>query len=279
MTKTVTTINGRLVERNQAKISVFDNTLLYADGLFETLLAIDDQLVLENEHLTRLYRGAKQLGLDMPVSRQRLSGWMHRTVKAHPSKIKKLRLTVTSGEAARWVGSQGKQQIILSASPHKFQVEPFELFVSDLRVDHLSPFRRLKTTSCVIHAAALRQAKARGYHDALLLNECGQVAETTSANIFWISRGKLMTPLISAGCLDGVTRRLLLRLARTLGLNTGEETCTMEELFGADELLITSSLKLVAPVWRIRHGRRVLRIPCGPVTRLLSEQLAAFLGL
>ena len=125
--KTVTSINGRIVKRGDDKISVFDNSLLYAEGLFETLLAIDNRLLFFTEHYNRLKKGARVLGIKIPVDRKTMKQWMERILKAHPDRIVKLRLTVTSGEAARWVGTQGKQQIILSASPHSLPDKPFIL--------------------------------------------------------------------------------------------------------------------------------------------------------
>jgi len=81
MLKTVTTINGRFVENKDARISVFDNSLLYAEGLFETFLAIDDRILFAEDHLKRLFKGAKVIGLDIPVSTDRLIKWMKKTAK------------------------------------------------------------------------------------------------------------------------------------------------------------------------------------------------------
>jgi len=254
-----------------ARISVFDNALLYAEGLFETFLAVDDRIILLEQHLDRLYRGAKVIGLTVPVSRKTLSTWMVATVKAHPDRIKKLRLTISSGEAARWVGVQGKPQVILSASPHELPVKPYSLLVSDLKIDHESVFRRIKTISYAIHAAALKRAKDRGFDDALLLNRSDRLAEVTSANIFWVRKGRLYTPPLSAGCLDGVTRLLVIREARGLGLTLVEKTDRLEGIAGADEVFVSSSLKLILGVDRIRSGRRVFRFPIGPITTRLFD--------
>ena len=268
---TVTSINGRLVDREQARVSVFDNSLLYAEGVFETLLAIDDRLIFEKEHLARLYRGAAVIGLEVPVSRDRLSRWMQRTVRAHPDRIKKLRLTVTSGEAARWVGRQGKPQIILSASPHRLPEQPFRLYVSRFRVDQQSVFRQIKTLSYAIHAAALKQAREKGYDDALLVNQRGRIAEVTSANIFWVKRGRVYTPPISSGCLEGVTRKSVLKQAARLGYEIKERDQTVEGLLAADEVFISSSLKLLIGVSPIRYGRRDHYLPPGPIAETFRQ--------
>ena len=273
-TNTITTINGELVPDSKAKISVFDNSLLYADGLFETFLACEDRVLFLKEHLDRLYKGAAVIDLKLPVGRRRLGEWMRRTIAAHPDRIKKLRLTVTSGEAARWVGVPGKPQVILSAAPHTIPEKPFRLQVSEWRVDQDSEFRRIKTISYAIHAAAFRKAKQDKFDDALMLNKKGHVAEVTSANIFWCRRQKIYTPPITAGCLEGVTRILLLREANKLGLSIIEKNEPLKRMVEADEVFISSSLKLVLGVSEIACGKQHYRFQPGEITRSVAAQIA-----
>ena len=273
--KTVTSINGRLVRRGQDKISVFDNSLLYAEGLFETFLAIDDRIIFLKEHLQRLHKGARVIGLKIPVSSEILTKWMVATVKAHPDRITKLRLTMTSGESARWTGVRGKPQVILSASPHELPRRPFRLYVSEFKVDQDSLFRRIKTLSYAIHAAALNRARRMRCDDALLLNENDHIAEVTSANIFWVNKGHIHTPPLSAGCLEGITRKIVIRQARNLGYRLTEKNARLDSLVNADEVFISSSLKLVVPVSRIRTSRRAWDIKPGPVGEKLAERFTA----
>lgn len=279
MLKTVTTINGRFRDRQDARISVFDNALLYAEGLFETLLAVDDRIIFLEEHINRLYRGAKVLGLNIPVTSERLSTWMKKTVRAHPDRITKLRLTLTAGEAARWVGRQGKPQVILSASPHALPEQPFRIQVSRFRVDHKSVFRRIKTLSYVIHAAALQQARRADCDDALLLNQDDKVAEVTSANVFWVKNGRIFTPPISSGCLEGITRKIVIKEARRIGHPVAEKSCSLSRLLESDELFISSSLKLVVGVSMVKVGRKGYKLPSGPITADLARQFYRLVGL
>lgn len=269
--KVITNINGRFVPRGQDKISVFDNALLYAEGLFETFLAVDDRIIFMEEHLRRLYQGAKVIGLKLPVSTDRLVRWMIRTVRKHPDRITKLRLTITSGESVRFVGRQGKPQVILSASTHKLPLQPFKLWVTEFRIDQESIFRRIKTLSYAIHAAALRQAHRNDCDDALLLNEKKQIAEVTSANIYYVKKGKLYTPPLSAGCLEGITRKYVIRESTRLGLKIIEKNCDLPTLLAADEVFISSSLKLVVGVGKIRIGRKFYSLATGPVTPLVAN--------
>jgi len=247
--KTVTSINGRLVPKREARVSVFDNSLLYAEGLFETFLAVDDNAIFSKEHLQRLTRGAKTIGLDLPATPDRLTKWMKRILRAHPSRIKKLRLTLTSGESARWLGRSGRPQIILSAAPHKLPTEPFRLHVSRFKVDHQSIFRQIKTLSYAINAAAFKKALELECDDAPL------------------------------GCLEGVTRRIVLREAQQLGIRIHEQRCSLDRLAKADEVFISSSLKLLIGVGLIKHGRRRLRFRPGPVADVLRHHFLHLAGI
>ncbi len=275
----VTSMNGRIVAPGEARVSVFDNSFLYAEGLFETLLAIGDRPLFYDLHYDRLRRGAAATGLKIPVKNRQLEEWMRAALAAHPARVKKLRLTVTAGESARWVGIQGSPQVIISVSPHDLPTRPFRLFVSPLRVDQRSSFRRIKTLSYAIHAASLRQAKAHGCDDALLLNEAGQVAEVTSANIFWVSHNRVYTPPVAAGCLEGVTRLIVLDEAYKLGVSVEERQITLRSLLHAEELFISSSLKLVVPVSRVLTPERAFQFSSGPITNALARYFRHRIGL
>jgi branched-chain amino acid aminotransferase len=268
--KTVTTINGRSVAKREAKISIFDNSLLYAEGLFETFLTVDDRILFLDEHLRRLYRGAKLIDLKIPVTQKTLTAWMFKTIREHPSRMVKLRMTLTGGESARWVGRSGKPQVILSAAPHILPQQQHKLLVSDFRVDQESPFRSIKTISYAINATALKEAVRAKCDDALLLNEKGKVAEATSSNVFWIKRGRMYTPPVSAGCLAGVTREIMFREAPRLGISVMERSESLKGLLTADEILVTSSLKLVVGVGRIIHGESKTSFNPGPITATLK---------
>ncbi len=277
--KTVTTINGHFVPPSKAVVSVFDNSLLYAEGLFETLLAVGDRPIFAAEHLARLNKGARLIRLPLPVTDDRLLKWMAATLRKHSSRVKKLRLTITGGESARWTGRAGKPSVILSASPHQIPRKPFRLLVSELKVDQQSVMRNIKTISYAISAAAIRQAKDLGFDDALLLNERDEIAEVTSANIFWVRSGQVFTPPLSAGCLEGVTRGQVFREAARLGLRLKEKSTSLKELWAADEIFISSSLKLVVGVAEIRAHRSARKFSEGPITRELVKRFNLLLGL
>lgn len=204
---------------------------------------------------------------------------MKDALRAHPDRVKKIRLTVTSGESARWVGVSGKPQVALIVAPHELPPKPFKLHVSEFKVDQKSVFRIIKTLSYAIHAVALKQAKAAGCDDALMLNQAGQIAEVTSANVYWVKSGKIYTPPIGSGCLEGVTRKVVLAESKRLGFSIIEKNGTLQTLLDADEVFISSSLKLVVGVSHIKIGKRNHVIAAGPVTELFSNYFRRMIGL
>lgn len=265
-------LDGTLVPPSRAVISVFDNSLLYAEGLFETCLAIDDRVLFLSEHLKRLYRGTALTDMTMPVDRKTLRDWFIRIAAKHPAQIKKIRLTLTAGEAARWAGKQGRPRLILSAAEHIIPTHPYSLHLSEFPIDEGSVFRRIKTISYALHAAALKKAEKMGCDDALLLNRNNQIAEVTSANIFWLKGGSVFTPAIEDGCLEGVTRGRVLAEIKKLGLTVIEKTDSLPGLLAADEVFVSSSLKLIAPVSLIVYGQKKQTFEVGEITRQLRKQ-------
>ncbi|MBK7140977.1 MAG: aminotransferase class IV [bacterium] len=274
----IASINGKLFKPDQAKISVFDNSLLYAEGLFETFLGVEDQVVFAKEHLDRLERGAKVIGLQLPASRTQIETWMKRALKAYPARVKQLRLTVTAGDSPRWRGKASDPQVIILVGPHQLPTRPTRLIVSPFRVDEESVFRRIKTISYAIHAAALKIAKRKKYDDAIMLNERGYVAEVSSANIFWVKRGIVYTPPVNAGCLEGTTREVMLRQTRKLKLRLVEKDATVKQLVSADEVFISSSTRLVISVQEIADKKRHFFEP-GPVTEMIRQHFLRMVGL
>ena len=181
-------------------------------------------------------------------------------------------MTLTAGEAARWAGKQGSPRLILSAAEHTISTHPYKLHVSCFAIDEGSVFRRIKTISYALHAAALKKAEIIGCDDALLLNSKRQIAEVTSANIFWVKGGSVFTPAIEDGCLKGVTRGRVLAESKKLGLSVTEKTGYLRSLLTADEIFVSSSLKLIAPVSLIVHGQMNYTFEVGEITRQLRKQ-------
>jgi len=151
--------------------------------------------------------------------------------------------------------------------------KPFKLFVSDYRLDQKSLFRRIKTLSYIIHAASLKQALLKRCDDALLLNENNYISEVTSANIFLVLKGKIYTPPLTSGCLEGVTRQVVIDEARELGLKIYERNKTIDDLLRADEIFISSSLKLILGVSQIIFNNKKYSFSPGQVTAKMNRHM------
>lgn len=277
--KVVTTINGKLVSDSQAKISVYDNSLLYAEGLFETYMAVKNQIAFPKEHFDRLQKGAKLLGIKIPVESSVLLKWLTATARKHPGKIKRLRLTITSGDSPVWRDKPGKPRVIISVIEHKFDLSPQKLYVPEFRVDGDSSFNHIKTIAYGLRAAALRQAQKNNCEDALLLNNRENVTEMTSANIFWVKNGRIYTPPISAGCLEGVTRRVILEQDKKVNWGIEEKNCTLKELSMADEVFSTSSVRLSRPIGEIKSATINAKFKTGDVWRKIFDHLSGLLDI
>ena len=279
MKKIVTSINGRIVSGKEARISVYDNALLYAEGLFETFLAIDDRLAFPKYHFMRLRQGARLLGLKLPASESKLISWLKKTARAHPARFKRLRLTITGGESAVWTGHRGKSQVICSAVEHKFDSSPLKLYAPESKIDERLLFNRIKTISYGAKAAALREAQKNKCDDALLINGSGNISELTSANIFWTKKNKIFTPPVTAGCLEGVTRKIILKEAKRNRWQIIEKNCSLKELKSADEVFSSSSVRLVRAVGEIRAKNYKAKFEAGPMSEIIFTRICEILDI
>lgn len=279
MKKIATSINGRVVSGKDARISVYDNGLLYAEGLFETFLAIDDRLAFSRDHFMRLRKGAALLGLKLPESESKLTIWLKKTARAHPARLKRLRLTITGGESAVWLGKRGKSQVICSAVEQKFDNSPLKLYAPDSKIDESLMLNRIKTISYGAKAAALREALKNKCDDALLINSLGNISELTSANIFWTSKNKIYTPPVAAGCLEGVTRKIIFRQAKKQNWQIIEKNCSLKELRSADEVFSSSSVRLVRPIGEILSKNYKAKFAPGIKCKMIFDSLCKLLDL
>ncbi|HHI03178.1 MAG TPA: hypothetical protein ENL22_06625 [candidate division Zixibacteria bacterium] len=269
-------INGKAVPNSQAKISVFDNSLFYADGLFETLMAIGGKPVFLDDHLRRLEKGADLIGIKLPVSIETISRWIVGANKKNEAPVKKIRVTVTAGDSAFWAGKKSAPRIIIIVTEYELPTKPFRLTVSPFRVDGRSPFRNVKTLSFIIEMTSRKQAYSEKYDDAILLNRRGNVAETTSANLFWVKKGVLYTTPLTAGCLEGMTRKHIIDLAKKNDIPARIKNIKLDELLKSDEIFVTSSLKLILPVISIDTDKRH-EYRSGPLTKRLKSLLIRYI--
>lgn len=247
-----------------------DRGLLLGDGLFETILAVDGDLVLFEPHIARMQAGCAALGLPAPDAdgAQRICELALGDTGMTSGRAA-VRLTLTAGSGGRGLDrpTEPEPHIFAAVSAAPTPDPTIALLTSDIRRNPSSPGSRFKTLSYLDNVLARRQA-APG--EALMLNTSGEIACAAAGNIFWIEDGCLFTPALDCGVLDGVMRRQVLNAAPSHGLATRESRLPPEVLQRAEAIFVTNSLIGVRPVSWI-DGRYISSLP---VVQALAEALA-----
>jgi branched-subunit amino acid aminotransferase/4-amino-4-deoxychorismate lyase len=222
-----------------------DRGFLLGDGLFETVLAVGGRPLFLGEHLARLARGCAVLGLPTPdagvVRRavdQALAGAGLIDVRAA------VRLTWTAGSGGRGLDRPASVQprLVATAAPAPASSGPASLAIVSVRRNQASPGARLKTLAYLDNVLARREARGLGADEAVMLNTAGEVACAAAANLFWIAEGRLCTPALDCGVLDGIARAQVLALAARMGMERAELRAGPETLIQAEAIFLTNSL-------------------------------------
>jgi len=278
MKKTVS-IDGRLVNDEDAKISVLDHGLLYGDGLFEGIRVRAGRVFRIEKHLARLSVGARAIGLELPFSPSEIGRIVTSAVREFGQKEAYVRLIVTRGE-----GPLGVDPTTCKAPTVVCIVAEIGLFTAEQRARGLSMItasnRRpnpdvqdvaIKTLNYLGSALAKQEARRQGADEALFLNQRGQVAEAAVANIFALRGRELATPPPIDGCLEGINRGAVMEIGRELGLDVIERSLGRRDLFAADEVFITGSGAGVVGVSRL-DGQAIGRGKTGEMTLELERR-------
>lgn len=271
-------IDGQIVDRAEARISVVDHGLLYGDGVFEGMRAHGGVVFAIERHLKRLTIGARALHLELPGGIDGIHDVVLRTLEADGGGDRYIRLVVTRGD-----GPLGLDPTRCEGSRVVCIVDTIALFSDEKRAAGLSlitsSFRRpppevldprIKSLNYLNNVQAKGEAVRQGADDALMLNMRGHVAETSVANLFVVRDGVLMTPPVTDGCLDGVTRGTVIECARELGIPFVERTLGRMDLFGADEVFMTGTGAGIVRISRL-DGERIGGETVGETTVQLSE--------
>lgn len=275
-------IDGKYYGERDAKVSVFDHGLLYGDGIFEGIRAYNGRVFKLKEHIDRLFCSAKSLLLEIPMDRKKIAAAVVETCRRNKLRDGYIRLVVTRG-----VGTLGlnpnrckNPSIIIIAGkiqlyPPAYYQRGMEIItVPTVRNVHSALNPAIKSLNYLNNILAKIEANNSGCEEAIMLNAQGFVAECTGDNIFIVSEKRLITPPLSAGALYGITRRVVMELARESGLEVCEADLTRHELFNADECFLTGTGAELVPVVKI-DGRVIGTGKPGPVTKQLVTQYHA----
>lgn len=240
-------IDGVLKDVDRARIAPNDRGFLLADGLFETMRAVDGKVQFFHAHYRRLCEGIKVLGFSTEWTEDLLDEACGDLLAANDLVDASLRLTVTRGAGPRGLlpPHDVAPTIMLTAfgmthEPHTLPAA--SLTVSDIRRNEGSPLSRIKALGYLDNIMALSAARDAGFDDAVMLNNAGRVCSATAANIFAMTGQRLVTPPLEDGVLGGITRARLLKAAAGQGYDVVEESLGVEQLKSADSLYLTNSL-------------------------------------
>jgi branched-chain amino acid aminotransferase len=260
-------INGTLVPDDEARISVFDHGLVTGDGVFETIKVVRGVPFALSRHLARLARSAAGLGLAEPDLDQIRAGAMA-VAGSSELELARMRITVTGGIAPLGSerGGSPLTAIVALGEMHAPAPSADVTTVPWPRNEH-GALSGLKTTSYGENVRALAYAVEHGGSEAIFPNTAGNLCEGTGTNVFVVSDGKLLTPPLSAGCLAGVTRALVIEWA-----GAAEQDLPLAALAGADEAFLTGTTRDVQPIRGV-DGQALPAAP-GPITKKAAEVFA-----
>jgi len=272
-------ISGKLYNKEDAKISVYDHGLLYGDGVFEGLRSYNGKVFRLEEHLKRLWDSAKAIWLTIPSTPEDVGRAIYETLAVNGIKDGYIRLMVTRGAGSLGLDPNrtSNPQIIIitdkiSLYPEDFYQDGLHIITASTLRNHsaaLSP--RIKSMNYLNNILAKIEGLQAGCIEALMLNHKGEVAECTGDNIFLVRDKVLLTPPIDAGILEGVTRNVVIELAREAGVTVREIALTRHDVYIADECFLTGTAAEVIPVVKVDNRRIGAGLP-GPITKDLIQR-------
>jgi len=273
-------LNGQLVDKEKAVVSVFDHGLLYGDGVFEGIRAYNGRVFKLPEHLDRLFNSARAIMLEVPMSKKALEEAVIATLRANKLRDAYIRLVVTRGEGDLGLDPQKCEKATVFIITDKIALYPQEFYDKGLSVitssvkrnisEALSP--SIKSLNYLNNVLAKAEASRQNAPEAIMLNREGYVAECTGDNIFVVKENTLVTPPTWAGALEGITRNIVMDIARNkLKLLVKEEVFTPYHVYVGDEVFLTGTAAEVVPVTTV-DGRMVGDGKPGKMTLKLMKE-------
>jgi branched-chain amino acid aminotransferase len=272
-------INGKLFDKADAKISVYDHGLLYGDGVFEGIRVYDGKIFRLREHVERLFDSARAIKLDIPLTREQMAEAIKSTVKANNKQNGYIRPIVTRGAGTLGLDPRKTTDPQVIVIVDDISLYPPEVYQNGLELATVATIRnhpaalnpRIKSLNYLNNILAKIEGIQAGCLEALMLNHMGEVAECSGDNIFIIKRGVLRTPSLEAGVLEGVTRNAVIELARAAEIPVQEMPLTRHDIYAADECFLTGTAAEVIAVVKV-DGRAIGNGKPGSITRQLGER-------
>jgi len=272
-------LDGRFVsKREDASVSLFDHGFLYGDGVFEGIRIYNGRIFRLEDHLDRLYGSATGIGLDIPMDREAMRKIVLETARRSGLEEAYVRLVVSRGYGDLGIDPRKCRKAAVYVIADKIAVYAKEKYEKGLKVITASTRRQrpdslnsqIKSLNYINNILGFQEAIRAGADEAIMLNDSGYITEATADNIFVIRGGEVLTPPAYLGLLKGITRGVVLELAREMAIPSDERVLVMQDVYTADEVFLTGTGAELVPVVEV-DGRRIGAGRPGPVfLRLLN---------
>jgi branched-chain amino acid aminotransferase len=278
-------LNGTIVPRSKAKISVFDHAFLYGYGMYETMRAYHGKIFLLEKHIQRMRKSAEIMVLANKLAGIDLVKACEETLAANRLEEARVRLTVSNGDSdmAPWAGGdKSEPNAVVTARPYtpfsqKKYNEGFRVGIASVRCCRQSIIATLKSISHLNNVMARMEVTARGLDEALLLNDDGYIAEGGGCNVFFVKSNSLLTPPLDSGILPGVTREVVLEIATQMAIGVKETNIKPEALNRFDEAFVTNAMIEVMPVTAVRETNgHMVTIGSGKPGKITKRLMEAY---
>ena len=259
-------IDGKLIRMDEPELKELAPGAVNGRGVFETMAVYNGKVFAFDPHWERLTGGARLMRIRLPYKREYFRRRLHDVLQKNKLKNARIRLMVVS--------RSGMVHFNIVASPTSkpspdVYKRGFALGVSSYKRNRTA-YTHVKNIDYGLLHAAHYEARKGGYDEALLLNDRGYCVETAYANLFCVYKNVLITPPVSCGCLNGITRNFILVMARELGIPVAVKNVRLSKAVKAHEIFITNSVLEIMPVTRI-DSNRIGDGTAGPVTKILAE--------
>lgn len=270
--------NGDLIDKEKAAVSVYDHGLLYGDGVFEGIRAYAGKVFELEAHVRRFYDCAKAIRLDLPYSQKQFADAIEQTVKANNFTDCYIRPVATRGAGDLGIDprkSKGPNVFIIADKITMYPPEMYEKGITVVtstwvRNHNNATSPRIKSLNYLNNIMAKVDANDAGAHDALVLNHLGHVSELSAANVFTVRDGKISTPPLVDGTLEGITRNTVMNLAAKQGVSCVERSLTRFDVYTADEFFATGTGVEMIAITKV-DGRVIGAGEAGPITKKLMS--------